>query len=417
MTPAVEKHLSGATAYATDLLGDLVAIATINPPGENYPALCDRLRQEFGNWGVAHRELRVPKAAVARFDPALADYPRPMVLANWAVDAGLPTVHFNAHYDVVRVGDGWKGDPFALRVEKGRLFGRGTSDMKAAIVALFVAVRALREAGVEPACNVEFSFTPDEETGGDLGPGWLCRSGKIRPDLVIVGEGACKGNVCVAHRGVLWLEVDVHGKAAHAADPFGGANSFEALSPIIDALSTHREQLGKRQSRFLSDKGKPMTPTLMMGGRFNGPTAGNVNTIPDFARFTIDRRVLPDEKLDIAERRLREAIERGAKRAGKVKVTSQTLLRVEPAWTSSRCPELKEFARCFRSAKRRDPNCVITGGFLDMRWFRNTLGVPTIGYGVDGKGGHAANESVRLSDLLATAKVYAEVMLQYGYPA
>jgi succinyl-diaminopimelate desuccinylase len=410
----MEKHLNEATAYATDLLGDLVGIATINPPGGNYPAMCDRLRQEFGNWGVAHRELRVPKAEVARFDPALADYPRPMVLANWAVGAGLPTVHFNAHYDVVRVGDGWKSDPFVPRLERGRLFGRGTSDMKAAIVAMFVAVRALREAGVEPACNVEFSFTPDEETGGDLGPGWLCRSGKIRPDLVIVGEGACKGNVCVAHRGVLWLEVDVHGKAAHASDPFGGVNSFEALAPIIDALSKHREQLGKRKSRFVNDKGEPMTPTLMMGGQFRGPAAGNLNTIPDFARFTIDRRVLPEENLETAERRLCGVVERGAKRAGKVKVATRTVLRVDPAWTSARCPELKQFARCFRTAKRRDPNYVITGGFLDMRWFRNTLGAPTLGYGVDGKGGHAANESVRISDLLATAKVYAAVMQSYG---
>jgi len=72
------------------------------------------------------------------------------------------------------------------------------------------------------------------------------------------------------------------------------------------------------------------------------------------------------------------------------------------------------FDRCIRSAKLRDPNHGITGGFLDMRWFRNTLGVPPIGYGVDGKGGHAANESLRIAGMVATAKVYAAVMLGYG---
>ena len=167
MNQTVANQIKSAQPYATDLLRGLTNIPTINPPGENYGTLCERLSQELDAFGLKHRTHRVPKAEIRKHDAALADHPRPMVVGRWAIGRGVPTVHFNAHYDVVRVGDGWTSDPFSAVVKKGRMYGRGTSDMKAAIVAMFVAVRALREAGMEPACNVELSFTPDEETGGD----------------------------------------------------------------------------------------------------------------------------------------------------------------------------------------------------------------------------------------------------------
>ena len=75
------------------------------------------------------------------------------------------------------------------------MYGRGTADMKGAIASVILALRALRTTGAKPACNVEVSFTADEETDSELGAGWLVRHAPIAPDFALVMEGGEEGRV------------------------------------------------------------------------------------------------------------------------------------------------------------------------------------------------------------------------------
>src|SRR5690606_1509616 len=104
----------------------------------------------------------------------------------------------------------------------GKLYGRGSADMKSALAASILAVEALRATGTTPTANVELSFTADEETGGQLGAGWLVKNKIVRPDWAVVCEGGSRDKVGVGHKGVLWLEFHLQGVAAHGSAPEKG---------------------------------------------------------------------------------------------------------------------------------------------------------------------------------------------------
>src|SRR5690606_27693873 len=144
------------------------------------------------------------------------------------------TLHFNAHYDVVPVSGGWRhGDPFSGALDGGWIYGRGTADMKGSIAALLLALRALSACGVEPRTNIEVSFTADEETDSALGAGWLVQHGPIEPDYAVVMEGGEQDAICCGHNGVVWLEVTVHGRAAHGSRPEQGVNALEKMAALV----------------------------------------------------------------------------------------------------------------------------------------------------------------------------------------
>src|SRR5262245_36928320 len=222
VTPAeyIDRH-------PADLLGrlqQLVGFATVNPPGELYDAQTAWLRAEMEGVGLRTKRYTIP-AALARkhLAPHQANYPRFNVLGKWRVPGARKTIHFNAHYDVVPVSGKWKhGSAFSGAIEGGWIFGRGTADMKGSIASLLMALQALRATKAAPRMNVEVSFTADEETDSALGAGWLVEHAPIKPDYALVMEGGEGNAVCCGHNGTLWMEVTVHGRAAHGSQPQHG---------------------------------------------------------------------------------------------------------------------------------------------------------------------------------------------------
>ena len=228
------SYLEGREAHFAEALRLMVRIATVNPPGVDYLPMVEHLTGRLRALDMPPTVHRVPDAdAVAEgIDPT---YPRYNIIARWDVGARR-TVHFNAHYDVVPVSAGdWRMPPFDGKTSGGWLYGRGAGDMKGSIVALLGAIEALQATGAAPAVNVEVSFTADEETGGALGAGWITRQGLVHADFAIECEGAAGSNVGIGHNGVLWLDVQIEGKAAHASSPERGVNAFENGGTMIVA--------------------------------------------------------------------------------------------------------------------------------------------------------------------------------------
>ena len=207
-------------------LQSMVRCPTVNPPGDDYQTMAEGLADRCRRIGMTARVYRVPDAdtIAASVDP---QYPRYNVVAR--LDAGADrTVHFNAHYDVVPVAeDDWNDPPFAARTHGQWLYGRGAGDMKGSIASLLAAIEALGATRTAPALNIECSFTADEETGGALGAGWVVEQGLVKADCAIVCEGSSGPRVGLGHNGVLWLQVSVLGKSAHASSPDRGINAFE----------------------------------------------------------------------------------------------------------------------------------------------------------------------------------------------
>ena len=276
MTPF--RYLDRHSADLVALLQKLVRIPTVNPPGENYGAITALLARELSVAGLSARRLAIPRAAARRLAPELRSHPRYNVLGFH--DAGAPkTLHFNAHYDVVPAGGRWRHEsPFAPAVEDGWIYGRGTADMKGSIACLLLALRALRVTGVQPRCNVEVSFTADEETDSLLGAGWVVDHVPLKADYVVVMEGGEGRLIGCGHNGVVWLNVIVHGRPAHGSTPEHGINALEKMSALVLALEAYKRLIRRR--RFRTPDGRVMHPTINVGGVFAAGAGGQLQHRP-----------------------------------------------------------------------------------------------------------------------------------------
>ena len=216
----VLAEIDAASAEAVAFTADLVRIPTVNPPGEAYDDCAhfigDRLER------CAFDVEYFPAEGLPEHTPS---HPRINVVGTRHGRAPHPVVHLNGHFDVVPAGEGWTRDPFGGDVVDGRIYGRGSCDMKAGIAAALFAVEGIRRAGVELNGAVEISGTVDEESGGFAGVAWLAEHGRlsaVRTDYVIIPEPLYVDRICIGHRGVYWFEVLTRGRIAHGSMPFLG---------------------------------------------------------------------------------------------------------------------------------------------------------------------------------------------------
>ena len=411
MTPG--SFLDAHTSELVDLLRTLVRVETVNPPGADYDTMTRLLERESRASGLKVKRLPVPKAELRRvLPPGQHAFPRYNVLGGWNVGARR-TVHFNAHYDVVPVSGEWRhGNAFSGAEERGWVYGRGTGDMKGSIASLLFALRALRAAGLRPRMNVEVSFTADEETDSTLGSGWVVEHAPIRPDYAVVMEGGEGDAVCCGHNGVVWLEVLVHGKAAHGSKPEAGINAFEKMASLVLALDEYKRGLLRRG--FETPEGKTMYPTIDVGGVFSQGAGGKINTVPADARFSIDRRVLAVESVATAEAELRKFLTQAARQIPDCRITVNKISDNHPSYTEPSHPFFAAMAESVTAVRRTPTVFNVSAGFNDMHFFSHHLKIPTLGYGPGGQQYHAVDERARVADLVNCARIYARFLTEFA---
>ena len=406
---SIHTYIKDNQVSLCGLLQELVRIPTVNPPGENYAEIVELLEAKCKTLGMKTKVVKVPKRQAEQVISNASSHPRLNLIARWDVGAEK-TVHFNAHYDVVPVAGEWRfNNPFSGKIEGEWLYGRGADDMKDAIAALLFAIQAVQESGIEPLFNIECSFTCDEETGGQLGAGYIVEKGLVNADYVVNCEGGSEMNIGNGHNGVLWLEIEVQGKAAHGSQPGKGINAFEKTAELVSALQRVKRDLKSPEHAFKLPDGSDRYPTLNIGGTFCGTEGDKVNTVPARLTFSIDRRVTPNEKLEFAELELREAILGACEYYPDLKAEVRTILRIEPCLTDTESPLAQSFANAVRAIRYNQPQFKSTTGFTDLHYFVN-IGLPGIGYGPRGEGGHAINERVHVPDLVRTSAIYATFM-------
>lgn len=394
-------------------LRDLVRIPTVNPPGADYDQITKRLVTELQDSGLRARRFSIPPALLKKtLPPEQHAFPRYNVLGFWPV-AAEKTIHFNAHYDVVPVSGDWRHkDPFSGKVEGGWIYGRGTADMKGSIASLLFALKALRAAKTPPLMNVEVSFTADEETDSILGSEWVVKNAPIAPDYAVVMEGGEGDAICCGHNGVVWLNVVVHGRAAHGSRPERGVNALEKMAALVLALDEHKRQLARRS--FLSPEGKTMHPTMNLGGVFASGPGGKINTVPALASFSIDRRVLAIETVANAERELRAFLKSAARAIPDCRITIEKVSENHPCYSPPEDPIFVAMESIVSRVRRNRSVFNVSSGFNDMHFFSHHLKIPTVGYGPGGEKYHAVDERARVLDLVRTAKIYAELLTTFA---
>jgi succinyl-diaminopimelate desuccinylase len=410
MKPAA--YLSDHEADLVAFLQKLIRIRTVNPPGENYADCTALLARTLRGLGLEVRRIPITRRLQKKTQPDQLDYPRSNVIGFW--DAGArKTVHFNAHYDVVPVSGKWRyGHAFNPVVDKGWVYGRGTADMKGAIASIVFAIKALRATGTRPLCNVEVSFTADEETDSVLGSNWVVDHGRLRADYALVGEGGEGDAVCCGHNGVVWLNVHVHGVPAHGSTPEKGVNALEKMSALVLALGAYKKTLAKQT--FRTPDGRFMRPTLNLGGVFSSGEGGKVNTVPALGSFTIDRRVLPVEDIRAAERDLRSFLKKAAARIPGCNLTIEKISDNFSCFSAPTSPFFRAVQGAVARVRRRPSGPTVSTGFNDMHFFAQHLKIPTVGYGPGGIDYHAVDERARVKDLVQAAQIYADLLTSFA---
>ncbi|MDS0473375.1 ArgE/DapE family deacylase [Natrinema sp. 1APR25-10V2] len=267
------EYVADHRAELVDLALDLLAIDTSNPPGDT--------RELVGFLEEYLSELPVD---VERFavDPAK---PNLLVTLSGASDR---TLLYNGHLDTVPFdAEAWSFDPLGERVDD-RLYGRGATDMKGAVAAMLLVVRAFAESDTELPVDLAFAFVSDEEVGGDAGLPALLEADRLEADACVIGEPTCerdRHSVTVADRGSIWLTLEATGEAAHGSRPMLGENAIDRL---YEAVTTLRERFGTRRL----DVDPAIEPILEESIEFYEPAMGTETARELFETPTINLGVL-----------------------------------------------------------------------------------------------------------------------------
>jgi acetylornithine deacetylase/succinyl-diaminopimelate desuccinylase len=241
--------------------------------------------------GVARQEEAVVRALAAYLraaglEPELDEVVagRPNLLCTLAGSTEGPHLVLCGHTDTVALNAGDPGVGFSGTVRDGWLEGRGAVDMKGALAAMAAALVALSRVGGLPAGRLTLAAVIDEEQES-LGAERLVTSGFVA-DAAIVGEPT-ENLICLGHKGLEWLEILFHGKAAHGGTPGAGINAIAAAARFVEqAREILQPQLARRAHPLLG------APTLNFGTIEGGDQP---STVAAFCRLTADRRSVPGE--------------------------------------------------------------------------------------------------------------------------
>jgi len=301
-------------AYIVDVLKRIIAVDTTVPPGENYAKLIDVVEPEFKKFNFKTQRVLVPPEKVARIPFKLSGERCNLVasLAN-----GKPTASAYAHMDVVPIDEPWTVDPFAGIVKDGKLYGRGTVDMKGSIACYLGAVKVLHDMGLEPHYALDCLLCTDEEIGVYPGSRYLAEEGYFSNHLVWLELGAVDPVVVVGAAGALDAKVTGYGKSCHSGMNYLGINAIEEMVPILQELLILKQDVQKRLSRIpaFPAPGYPyeqMTPmfsiTVVQGGTKD-------NIVPGTCRLTVNRRYHVDERYADIVAEIQAAVARGRQKS------------------------------------------------------------------------------------------------------
>ena len=398
---AIHDFLVAHRAEEERFLAELVKVPSDNPPGDCAPH-AKRAAQLLEAMGFAVERHEVPAAAVA----ANGMISCTNLVVRVRFGGGGPVIALNAHGDVVPPGLNWTADPYGADVRDGFMYGRGVAVSKSDFATYAFALRALQAAaagGARLNGAIELHFTYDEEVGGAIGPAWLLSEKISEPDYAI-SAGFSYG-ITTAHNGCLHLEVEVIGKAGHAAEPEKGIDALEAATGLLSDLYALRKSYAATKSAIAGI----VSPTLVVG-LVKGGT--NTNVVPDHVTFRLDRRIIPEENPVDVEATLTRQIHAFARRWPAVTVMVKRILLAVPFVPIAGQEKLV-------AALQRHGPAVIgedlkTHGvpiYTDARLY-TSAGVPAVLYGAGPRtlveaNGHRADEKLSLDDLHKATEVVA----------
>ena len=321
---------------------------------------------------------------------------RPNVIVTLEGHEEGPVVLLNGHMDTVEIGRGWVRDPFGAVIEDGRMYGRGTVDMKAGLSCLLWVTARLREEGLPKRGKLILTAVVDEEAIA-RGTYALVKAGVTNGvDFAMIPEETDL-KVVTGHRGRAVFDVQVHGKPAHSSRPQDGVNAIEKAGLLLTALPKIR---GPRHPRI----GEPTINTLKIEGGQE-----EVMLVPDRCRLLIDRCLVPGYTTDAALKDLIQLIS-GIGINAEANLPARETPFCEPFEIPDDNPNLELVTGIVSDVLGRPAEISFHDWPCDSCILVSEGKIPTIEFGPTGGGIHQADEYVELESVKSIASVYLEIM-------
>jgi acetylornithine deacetylase/succinyl-diaminopimelate desuccinylase family protein len=367
-------------------LAQLVGFRTENPPGHEIEAarfLASLLEQD--GFSVSMDEYKARRAnVVARLD-----------------NGSGPTFALNTHLDVVPAGEGWSSDPFVLREDRGRLYGRGACDAKGPLIAMVEAMRLLKADSTQWRGTLLGVFVADEEAASEGARRFAAPRPRI--DYAVIGEPTSNETV-IAHKGSLRPWVRVHGVSSHSGTPDLGRNAIYDAAHVMEAVATHHREVVSRRKHPLVGQAS-LTITRATAG-----VADNV--VPDRCDLLLDRRMIPGEDEEEVKREITNLVGAAARRLG---LRAEVIGYKPTTGGSAETPPHHPIVAASVGASRRNGATGRTLGFegaCDLVHFHAVGARGTvIGPGLLAQA-HKPDEFVPVDEFIAASRIYRDIAMQ-----
>ena len=369
----------------------MISIDSENPPGKE---------KELADFMVDTLKIMGLEVVEYDFKPK-----RPNVVVVYSSGSNARCLLFNGHLDTVPFGDltKWSANPLSGVIKEGRLYGRGSADMKSSIAAFISALNAVMKSKVELAGNVIIALTSDEEDSC-IGARDILERG-YHASAAIVGEPSDL-QINIAHKGFARFNLTTYGKLAHASKPDEGINAIYKMSKAISRL----EEIAESYSKLITSHPILGRPTLSVGVIKGG---SKDNIVPDSCEITIDRRLLPGDSPQIVEDELKKELAKIAEDDPQFRYKLE-LYNFQPASETNSSEEIVDTARkAIKEIVGIEPRVEGMPATTEMSHFVKA-GIPAIIMGCgDIKMAHTVNENLPVQQVIDAAKIYALIMLRY----
>ena len=348
--------------------------------------VADVLCEEFGVLGV--------DAYIDRWDENRAN-----LIAQVKSTGRSDALVLACHLDVVGPGEAtWQLPPFEAVESNGRIYGRGSADMKGGIAAATTAIGEIVKSDIELNGDIIFVATAGEENDSCGTMRFMRDQQKQLPRIagVILPEPT-DFDVVTAHRGMLWLEVSTLGKTAHGSTPQLGINAITSMRAFLNELDEYK--IAVEPHELLG--GCSMSTNTITGGQA-------INVIPDKCSVGIDIRVLPKQRPQEIIDDLEQIFARLKQRDSQFQAEVSVVRHVEALETDSNCEFVTDFCSCVGA-----PGTKAVGFTTDGPHFE-ALGAPVVVFG-PGKPdlAHQPNEYIDIADVEKAVEHYKNIILKF----
>ncbi|MDX2004082.1 MAG: ArgE/DapE family deacylase [Meiothermus sp.] len=373
---------------AVQLLAELLKINSVNPDLQPGAAGEGQVALFVADW------LKVNGFEVHWLE---ATPGRPSVVGIARGAGGGRSLMFNGHLDTVGLLP-FEGEPLEPVIRDGRMYGRGSFDMKSGLAAMLVAAK--RAKSLRLRGDILVACVADEEYAS-IGTEEVAR--RFSADAAIVTEPTHL-DLTVAHKGFVWLDVVVHGRAAHGSRPELGIDAIAKMGKFLAALEQYDKGLRSVESHPLLKHGS-VHASLISGGQ-------ELSSYPAECRLSVERRTLPHETPEAVERELLEILQRIAAEDSDFKYTLTRGFSRSPMEMSTNEPIIQIAKRQVEAIAGKTPSYRGEPFWTDAAILK-AAGIPAFLLGVDGAGAHAAVEYVELESMEKLTQVLVETAKEF----